>query len=62
MCVVGDNIAAFAITQVISGLVAGAFAVLVGGGIGLLYADLGGPIEPTITHVDTTGSPNPSVS
>ncbi len=52
---VGENIAAFAIGQVISGLVAGAFAALVGGGLGLLYADLGGPIEPTITDVDPTG-------
>ncbi|MEZ5375468.1 MAG: DUF2510 domain-containing protein [Acidimicrobiales bacterium] len=55
--VVGDNAAAFGIGQVISGLVAGAFAALVGGGLGLLYADLGGAIEPSITDVDPTGAP-----
>ncbi len=59
--VVGDNAAAFGIGQIISGLVAGLFAALVGGGLGLIYADLGGPIEPTITDVDPTGmAPTPS--
>ncbi len=58
--VVGDNAAAFGIGQIIGGLVAGAFAVLVGGGLGLLYADLGGPIDESITDVDPTGIPLPS--
>lgn len=59
--VVGNNAGAFGLVQVISGLVLGAFTALAGGALGLLYADLGGPVEPSITEVDPNAVPNSAV-
>lgn len=56
--VIGDNAGAFGLAQVLSGLVFGAFACLAGGALGLLYADLGGPVEASITDVDPTALPH----
>ncbi len=51
----GSNAAGFVTGQVISSLVLGAFAALAGGAFGLLFADLGGPLDPSITDVDPEG-------
>ncbi len=51
----GTDPAGFAVGQAISSLVLGAFAALAGGAFGLLFADLGGPLDPSITDVDPNG-------
>ncbi len=58
--VFGDHPGAFGLGQVISGLVASAFTVLLGGGLGLLYADLGGAVDESITNIDPDGAAAPS--
>lgn len=49
--ILGDDFIAFALSQFVSSLAIGAATVLLGGGLGLLFADLGGPIDESITDV-----------
>jgi hypothetical protein len=50
--VFGTNLAAFGLGQLLASLSVGAATALIGGALGLLHADLGGPVDDSITDVD----------